>query len=245
MDFERLLRPNPFSGDDGSVQPQMAAALAESDNAKRQESVVAAIGTGRLFLAVQPHAHPGVGGDGAIKEHDPEGVNEAAREEAGALTVAAPGGLRAMPAFTSMASLTAFDTQARPLPLEGQAVAAQALLNTGIIALDPTDMNGADATYVGRTATVSLAMDEPWFAPWLDPTLADKLEEAIAGSHEALTVKVQAGPRGLVRLTLRMSDFATQADAMEAAEKLIDVSRNDSYVASRLDLIEVVPVRLA
>lgn len=245
MDFERLLRPNPFANDDGSLQPHMASALSQEDNAQRQEAVVAAIATGRLFLAVQPHSHPGLEGDGQIKVHDPKGTNEAAQQEAGALTVQAPGGLRAMPAFTSMAALSIFDPEARPLPLEGQAVAAQALLNTGIIALDPADREGSGATFVGRTATVSLAMDEPWFAPWLDVMLADKLEAAVAGCAQVLTVKVQAGPRGLVRLTLRMSDYATQVDAMEAAEELIKVTHHDGYVASRLDLIEVVPVRMA
>ncbi|MGO1591970.1 MAG: SseB family protein [Ancrocorticia sp.] len=245
MDFDRLLRPNPFANDDGSLQPQMAAALSQQDHAKRQESVVAAIGTGRLFLAVLPHAHPGVQGDGAIKVHDPEGTQEAAQEEAGALTVDAPGGLKAMPAFTSMAALSAFDAQARPMPVEGQAAAAQALLNTGIIALDPTDVHGTGATFVGRTATVSLAMDEPWFAPWLDPSLSEKLNAAVAHLPEVLGIKVLAGARGLVRLTLRMSDYATQDHAMAAAHNLIEVARHDQYVASRLDLLEVVPVRMA
>lgn len=244
MDFDRLLRPNPFADDDGSLQPQMASALSQSDNANRQEAVVAAIGTGRLFLAIQPHTHPGVE-NGEVKAHDPANTDELARNEAGSLTVAAPGGLKAMPAFTSMEAMARFDPQARPMPLEGQAAAAQALLNTGIMALDPTDLDGSDATFIGRTATVSLAMDEPWFAPWLDDTLSEKLEAAVAGLPEVLTVKVQAGSRGLVRLTLRMSDYASSADAMAGAQKLIETVHHDRYVSSHLDLIEVVPVRMA
>lgn len=96
VDFERLLRPNPFAGDDGGVQPQMASALALTDAAERQEALVAALATGRVFVPVQAHAHPGYE-DGSVVSHVPSRPNEEALEEASELTVPAPGGLRAMP----------------------------------------------------------------------------------------------------------------------------------------------------
>ncbi len=237
VDFERLLRPNPFAGDDGGVQPQMAAALALEDPAQRQEALVAALGTGRVFVAVQAHAHPGTS-DGEITEHDSHDPDRVALDEAVQLTVPAPGGLRAMPIFSSAAALAAFDPAARPVPLLGRNAAAQALFHTGLLALDCLD-------YFGRSAVLAIASDEAWFAPWLDPQIRMRLEHALEGCGGAQTVRVLAGRQGVIRVTIVISDHAGIAAAEEAVKRVAQALHSDGYLKSHLDLVEIVPVRRA
>ncbi len=242
MDLDRLLRPNPFSGDDGAVQPAIAAALSVADHAQRQEALVAALGSGRVFVPVQAHAHPGVSGaEGTnvkITAHDSHNPDTVALEEAGQLTVPAPGGLRAMPVFSSAHSLTEFDPEARPVPLLGRNAAAQALLHTGLLALDGND-------FFGRSAVLAIASDEAWFAPWLDPRIRMNVEQALVGCEAAQAVRILAGPNGVVRVAVVVSDFAGMDGARDAVTRVTEALRTDGYLKSHLDLVEIVPVRRA
>ena len=244
VDFERLLRPNPFSGDDGGVQPQMAAALALENPAQRQEALVAALGTGRVFVPVQAHAHPGVN-DGDVAEHDSHNPDKAALEEASQLSVPAPGGLRAMPVFSSAASLATFDPGARPVPLLGRNAAAQALLHTGLLAVDPARAREVDGDYVGRSAVAAIAADGAWLAPWIDPQIPMRLEHSLTECEAAQDVRVLAGRQGVVRIAIVISDFAGAEGAREAVQRAAYALQTDSYLKSHLDLVEIVPVRRA
>ncbi|MFT0847064.1 SseB family protein [Actinomycetaceae bacterium L2_0104] len=244
VDFERLLRPNPFSGDDGGVQPQMAAALELRDPAQRQEALVAALGTGRVFVPVQAHAHPGVDA-GDVAEHDSHNPDKVALEEASQLSVSAPGGLRAMPVFSSAASLTAFDPGARPVPLLGRNAAAQALLHTGLLALDPVGSQELGGDYVGRSGVLAIAADEAWLAPWIDPQIPMRLEHSLTECEAAQDVRVLAGRQGVVRIAIVISDFAGAEAAREAVQRVTHALQSDDYLKSHLDLVEIVPVRRA
>ncbi|MFT3942434.1 MAG: SseB family protein [Ancrocorticia sp.] len=246
VDFERFLRPNPFAGDDGGVQPQMAAALALTDAAERQEALVAALTTGRVFVPVQAHAHPGYEG-GAVASHTPSpNPNGEALEEASELTVPAPGGLRAMPVFSSAAALAEFDAAARPLPMLGRNAAAQALLHTGLLALDPV---GEDlplaGDFFGRSAVVAIASDEAWFAPWIDPQIPMRLGSALTGCEAAQKVTISAGRQGVVRIAVVISEFVGKEGAREAVTRIAWALSHDPYLKSHLDLVEILPVRRA
>ena len=246
VDFERLLRPNPFAGDDGGVQPQMASALALTDAAERQEALVAALATGRVFVPVQAHAHAGYE-DGSVASHVPSpNPNEEALEEASELTVPAPGGLRAMPVFSSAAALAEFDAQARPLPVLGRNAAAQALLHTGLLAVDPAPEKFSLAgDFFGRSAVVAIASGEAWLAPWIDPQILMRLRSALTGCEAAQKVTVSAGSHGVVRIAIIISEFVGQEGAREAVTRIAWALAHDSYLKSHLDLVEILPVRRA
>ncbi len=246
VDFERFLRPNPFAGDAGEVQPQMAAALALTDPAERQEALVAALATGRVFVPVQAHAHPGYE-DGAVASHTPSpNPNAEALEEASELTVPAPGGLRAMPVFSSAAALAKFDPEARPLPVLGRNAAAQALMHTGLLAVDPVDDGSSLAgDFLGRSAVVAIASNEAWFAPWIDPQIPMRLRSVLAGCEAAQIVTVSAGRQGVVRIAVVISEFVGKVGAREAVTRIAWALSHDPYLKSHLDLVEILPVRRA
>lgn len=246
VDFERFLRPNPFAGDDGEVQPQMAGALALTDVAERQEALVAALATGRVFVPVQAHAHPGYE-DGAVASHTPSpNPNAEALEEASELTVLAPGGLRAMPVFSSAAALAEFDPEARPLPVLGRNAAAQALLHTGLLALDPVGENSPlVGDFFGRSAVVAIASDEVWLAPWIDPQIPMRLRSVLAGCEAAQSVTVSAGRQGVVRIAVVIADHVGIEGARDVVARVARALVHDPYLKSHLDLVEILPVRRA
>ena len=67
--LERLLRPNPFSGDLGEMSADMAEALAAPDPGSSIKGIVAALTDGRVLVPALPHEHPGRTEDGGIAEH--------------------------------------------------------------------------------------------------------------------------------------------------------------------------------
>lgn len=246
VDFERFLRPNPFAGDDGEVQPRMAAALALTDPAERQEALVAALATGRVFVPVQAHAHPGYE-DGAVASHTPSpNPNAEALEEAGELTVPAPGGLRAMPVFSSAAALAKFDPQARPLPVLGRNAAAQALMHTGLLAVDPVGEGLSPADdFLGRSAVVAIASNEAWVAPWIDPQIPMRLRSALTACEAVQDVMISAVPQGVVRIAVVIADHVGIEGAQDAVTRVARALVHDSYLKAHLDLVEILPVRWA
>lgn len=237
MDIGRLFRSNPFADDDGAVQPAMAAALDLQDPGKRQKALVVALVSGRVFVPVRPHAHPG-DSDGETAEHEAHNPDQVALTEAGELTVPAPGDLRAMPVFSSAESLAQFDPAARPVPLLGRNAAAQSLLHTGLLALDCHD-------FFGRSAVLAIASGESWLTPWDDPQVRESLERSLVGCEAAQAVRLLAGPGGVMRIAVVISDFVGRKGAEEAVTRVATAMASDTYLKSHLDLVEIVPVRRA
>ena len=119
--LERLLRPNPFSGDLGEMSADMAEALAAPDPGSSIKGIVAALTDGRVLVPALPHEHPGRTEDGGIAEHVSEPDPTAgAVAEAATLSVRIPGGRFAMPVFSCAERLVACYPGARPIPVLGR-----------------------------------------------------------------------------------------------------------------------------
>ena len=246
MDPARLLRPNPFSGDGGGVQPDMAAALALHEPAERVEAIVAALTKGRVFVPVQAHAHPGVDGSGAVAGHEIADPQAEAIDEAGQRRVPAPGGRMAVPLFSCAASLAAFDADARPVPVWGRNIAAQTFAHGGLLALDPRSMNAADAEfYGGRMAAGAIAADIAWVAPWLDPDIESELEGLVGGDGVVHQFRIEAAPNGVTRVFADISSMATREAVAQAIQHVSDGLKANEVLSMRLGIVEFIPVRLA
>ena len=147
MEEELLSRPNPFSEDDGSITQLLAEALACDDVVGKPEAIVHALMSSRIFVAVFPPADGG-------SEARQWSVEIAGRE--------------ALAIFSDAEAVTAFSEQARPLPLLGRNAAAQALMASGILCLNPSNTEGTDGFLLGRSACAAIASAEEWTAPWND-----------------------------------------------------------------------------
>lgn len=113
--------PDPgFAGDDGTADAALTAALsAYDDGGGDRAGVLAALGSARLLVPV-------VAILGEV-EHDDQGLAHDKTSDMAAVLITRPDGRRGLLAFTSAASLAAWSTDARPVPVSA-ATAAQAAI---------------------------------------------------------------------------------------------------------------------
>lgn len=157
-----------FDGDDGLTPPAMAAARERfiAGEAEEAQFVNALLGQ-RLFVPV-------LATGAADAEH---GDSEA---DISLVSLTAPDGRRAMPAFSSVEALTAWHTEARPVAAEAERVMLAALAEEAeLVVLDPGGAQlRSPLTYViRRPAVEALAQAQRWTPSYADAELAQALAE--------------------------------------------------------------------
>ncbi|MGN6687901.1 MAG: SseB family protein [Actinomycetales bacterium] len=177
--------PNPgFADDDGSTDPRLEAALAawaagrdadaEGDGL-RQEEVVAALAAARVLVPIL-----------AVLGEAEEPVAQVGDKSAdmALVTLAAPDGGTAVPVFTSLARLTEWRPDARPVPAEAQRVALSAVSDGAAwLVVDP----GGPVTFaVARAPLWALAQGRPWRQPHRDDTVVTAVSDALDGAPHVL-----------------------------------------------------------
>ena len=200
----RTLTSQPFAGDDGSADPALAAALAGGD----EQAVARALAAARVLVPVVA-----VLGE----ERAPVGPSGLASDKSAAMAVATlvgRDGRKALPVFSSLAALTAWDGGARPLPAEGARAALSAVADgCEALVVDPA---GPRPAVVRRPVLWALAQGRPWLPPAQDAEVLEAVEHALAG----VGVHVGSGPglRGdlRVRLGVRAGLDAGQLSALLA-----------------------------
>ncbi|WP_270352476.1 SseB family protein [Microbacterium testaceum] len=187
----RRFETNPHSGDDGSADPVLLAALVsfragESD----ARGVVDAYRDARLLIPLVAEK-----GDHGIGAH---GLEVDKTQELSIVTVAAPDGRKVLPVFTSVTAMQAWDATARPVPADGRRTAlAAASEDTELIVIDPA----SETEFVLRRPAVwAIAQGEPWEPAHTSPTIFTGLQQSISGELAVLDLAVEPGdPTGRLR----------------------------------------------
>ena len=128
MSHERSLAEPAFPGDDGQVHPALAEVMHD------RLGTLGALGHARVFvpiIAVLGHGAADGSGGGA-GPRAAQGTDKNA--EMAAVLITGADGRRALLAFRSVASMTRWNAEARPVPVHGQA-AAQSAVAEGASAL--------------------------------------------------------------------------------------------------------------
>ena len=188
----RDLSPTGFEGDTGMSDPAVLAALGGSD----EEAMMAALASARFLVAVVAHADEIVTGD--------DGLVHDASVDMALLTLVAPDGRRALPAFTGLAELTAWDPSARPVPVTadrlGQAAVAE---GCEVVVIN---LGAPSARELRPSQVWALAMQRAWVPPHTDNFVASSVAAACRGipeiSEHGVYAAQPAGTLG-VELTLR------------------------------------------
>ncbi|MCU1526893.1 MAG: hypothetical protein JWP75_656 [Frondihabitans sp.] len=173
-----------YAGDDGSADPRLLEAIHAFQAVEVSAGVVLdALRHARLLIPLMAHA-----GDEGVNEH---GVAVDKTQELAIVTVAGPDGRTVLPAFTSVAALSAWDPAARPVPAESRRVAiAAAAEETQLLVLDP----GSETEFgVRRPALWALAQDLPWIPSYADDEVAEAFLAATSGERSVASVTVAAG----------------------------------------------------
>jgi hypothetical protein len=228
--------PDPgYSDDDGTADPALTAALADwAEDRKSIGPVLEALKGARLLVPV-------VAVLGEVTESD-ETSGEASGKGGGrrgsglrrektsdmAVPTLQAGDRRALPAFTSTASLARWDPQARPVavPLH-QALQAAAHEKADTVVLD---LAGPVAFELTGSALLALAEGRTSADPLDDPAVTSAVRDAVAA--EPAVLRAHLGP-GRADGTLALV-LASDADPADVARRVAEVLAADDVLRARL-----------
>lgn len=187
-----------FPSDDGSAPPAVAAALeAYRNGGGGEHAVVAAIAASRLLVPVVALA------DGT----EPAASGSGLRQEKGAdmalPTLVGRDGRRAVPAFTSAATIAAWRPDARPVPVATADVCAAALSEEAVAVL--VDVAGPVPITVTGTRLSTLAAGDPLPPLDRDPDVLTALHAATTTEPSVHRVRVSLTPDADLSVTLELS----------------------------------------
>ncbi|MFI1716160.1 SseB family protein [Streptomyces sp. NPDC053513] len=214
--------PDPgFSEDDGTADPRLAAALAAwAEDRTAHGPVLEALKEARLLVPV-------VAVLGEV-EIDPEtGLKQEKTSDMAVPTLTA-GDRRALPAFTSIASLALWDPQARPVavPVQ-QAIAALVHEKADTLVLD---LAGPVPYQVTGSALIALAEGRTSTDPLDDPAVREAVRAVVAAEPAVLRAHLGPGTAdGTVALVL-----AADASPAEAAQRVARGLAADETLRARL-----------
>uniref|UniRef100_A0AAU2JLW3 SseB family protein n=1 Tax=Streptomyces sp. NBC_00049 TaxID=2903617 RepID=A0AAU2JLW3_9ACTN len=216
--------PDPgFSDDDGSADPRLTAALAAwSEDRAKEPEVLAALKGARLLVPV-------VAVLGEV-ETDPETGLKREKTSDMAVPTLRAGDRRALPAFTSTASLALWDPAARPVavPLH-QALAAVAHEKADTMVLD---LAGPVTYQLTGSALLALAEGRTDAGPLADPAVREAVRAVVAAEPDVLRahlVRGGADADGTLAIVL-----AADAQASAAARRVAEALAADQTLRARL-----------
>lgn len=237
----RHFESNPSRDDDGSAPEKLIEAIRRFRAGELGEAdVVDAVRESRLLVALV--AELGDVGVSAL------GHTVDKSQELSIVTVAGPDGRNVLPAFSSVTAMSAWNPDARPVPVAGARVAlAAASESTELVVIDPT----SDTEYaLRRPALWAIAQSEPWTPCYLDTEVLEAFMAAASPEPSVLAVTLApgdpaarlAGPELVVRLALEQGLDRVALDAVVvrmqarwAASELI-VERVDSLKVQLLSV---------
>lgn len=211
----RSFQTNSHTGDDGSTPAVLAAALAGfRAGTAGQRDVVDAFRDSRLLIPLL--AQLGEGGT----EVGAHGHPVEKSQELSIVSVDGPDGRKVLPVFSSVETMSVWNSAARPVPADGVRVAlAAADDGTELVVLDP---GSATEFVLRRPAVWAVAQSKPWEPPFEAASVARALHVSIGSEPAVLDVALESGdPRAslasaelLVRLTLVPGLDRAQLDAV-------------------------------
>ncbi|MGA5422187.1 SseB family protein [Streptomyces lavendulocolor] len=214
--------PDPgFSDDDGTADPKLAEALAAwAEDRSAEPRVLAALKDARLLVPV-------VAVLGEVEEDPETGLRREKTSDMAVPTLTA-GDRRALPAFTSLASLALWDPAARPVavPLH-QALQAAAHEKADTLVLD---LAGPVPYQLTGPALLALAEGRTSADPLADPAVTAAVRAAVAAEPGVLRAHLGPGTAdGTLALVL-----APDAAPAEAARRVARALAADETLRARL-----------
>ncbi len=242
----RTLKANPFSGDDGTAPAELVAALATSEEAERLVAVADVLRTARVIVPVVAHAHPGLAEDGSVAGHTKHGSGDPQTDacaSAAMVSVRTPDGRAALPVFSSVEAMQAWDATARPVPVAGVRAALAAVSDADSMLV--LDAAGPVTVLLGRPAVWSIVHNEPWLPSWRDPELTQVAVDALRGITELTAVRLERGERSELRALLALAPGLSREQMMDAVTRAQEALSADPVFTDRVDSLELYPMAVA
>ena len=239
----RTLKANPFSGDDGSAPEEIVAALALDDEGERLVALADALREARVIVPVVAHEHPGRGEDGEVLAHTKHGSGDPQADacaSAAMVSVRTPDGRAALPVFSSVEAMQAWNADARPVPVEGVRAALAAVSDADSMVV--LDAAGPVTALLGRPAVWAIIHNEPWLPSWQDPELPAIAAGALRGITELTAVRLERGSSSELRAVLAVAADLTREQVMDVITRAQEALSSDPTLTDRVDSLELYPM---
>lgn len=227
--------PSPFPADDGSTPPALAAAL---DAYRRGEDphrrdLVATLAASRVLVPIMA-----VATELGTTAHGLTGDNGA---DMAMVSITAPDGTRVLPLFTSVAQLSAWRRDARPVPVVAPQ-AAQAAVQEQCTALlldaaNPAEHGGPIP--LPRSVLWALAQGRPWTPPHEDPELIAVLDRVAATIGPVTGLVARPGSRSEVDLHLRLAPGLDAEQVRAVVQEISSRLGAEPLVAERVSSLRL------
>ncbi|MFK8845609.1 SseB family protein [Streptomyces sp. Ac-502] len=220
-----------FSDDDGTADPELAAALAAHATAVAARAPDRAAATEARLLPLLSRARllvPVVAVLGEV-ETGPDGLKREKTSDMAVPTLQAPDGRRALPAFTSMETLHRWRPDARPVAVPmRQALLAAAHEKADTIVVD---LAGPATYQLTGAALRALAEGRESSDPREDPAVTDALRALLAAEPDVLAARLDPSAEADATLALGLAPEAAPA---AVAQRLAEALAADETLRSRL-----------
>jgi hypothetical protein len=219
----RQLTGTGFDDDTGEADARLATALA---NPLDEVELVAAVAGARLVVPV-------VAEPTEVEESAGRAVEK--RTDMAVVTLVAPDGTRALPVFSGVESLAAWDGSARPVPVTA-ARAAQAAVSDRCDVM-VLDLAGPRTVALRPSMVWALAQQRDWLPAHEDESVRRAVAAAVRELPEVLAHDVSAGEpgQGLLRVGLELVPGLSPEQVQRVATSLGERLATDGEVRARID----------
>lgn len=187
----RSFEPNAFAGDDGTAPAEFLEVMTEfrshdyltDERAQAHARAIEIITRSRLLAPLVAEA-----GDIGFTD---DGLKVDKTQELALVYVGGPNGEKTLPVFSNVASMQAWNTDARPIPVDGLRVAASVVQDGGeMVVVDP----GSPTEIAIRLKTLQhMAAGRPWVPNHIDPEIVAAFKQSAAGESFVRGIRLVAG----------------------------------------------------
>jgi len=231
----RTLTAQPFAGDAGTTDPILVAALAgwrDTPDAGALVEVVRAWAPTRVLVPIVAV----LGAEDDLSAAADHGQGDKSADMA-LVTITGRDGRRILPTFTSITALSAWNTTARPVPVEA-ARAAQAAVLEGcdLIAVDPA---GPVDCLLPRPAVWAVAQGRDWLPPAEDPEVQTAVAKALASVIGLVAHRCEPDSLAGLNVVLGLPDGLSTEQVEAIAGRASQLLAADDLVAERSETLRL------
>ncbi|HEU4675134.1 MAG TPA: SseB family protein [Motilibacteraceae bacterium] len=224
-----------FPDDDGSADPRLAAALAaHAAGSGDPQDVLAALAAARVLVPVVAIAVE----EEVVTDGPAAGLRQERTTDMAVVTLHGKDGRTALPLFTSLATLAAWDPQARPVGVDATRAALSAAAEGADVLV--LDVAGPVTYVVEGPAVRRLAEGDPMLPAHADPAVRAALAELLADTPGVTAGWLVPADGVDARLLIQVADpddaAAVSAAARSLAERLKHADAVRRVVTRGLDL---------
>jgi hypothetical protein len=219
----RALTSTGFDGDMGEADVDLVAAL---DDPQDETVLMHAVAQARLLVPIVA-APSGIDDSGEL-------MVETSTDMA-VVTLTSPDGQRALPVFSSLSALSAWDAAARPSPVTSSRAAQAAVSERCDVML--LDLGSGHECVLRPSMVWALAQHREWLPAHTDPFVAQALSRATAEEMDVIDCVGEGDPAGagILRVVLRLRPGLDSAQVQALATRVGEQIATDGEARARID----------